>query len=140
MASRLDAIQNSDWEERARVARYRVSGVARGAKTSRQNLHAFSLRHFGMCPKKWLDQRRLRDALPLLHHGDLIKQLHERLGFGHPTNLARAFRRVLGRNPGACRALSALRFRRTFQKAPNLSKKIPNIPKRFARILALRKR
>ena len=139
MASRLDAITDSHWKERAKAARYRVSLLARDAKTSRQNLRAFFLRHFQMPPKKWLDQQKLQDALPLLRNGHLIKQLHEQLGFGHPGNLARAFRRVIGRNPGDCRRVNALRIRRTFQKAPRLSKKIWNIPQGCARVLARQK-
>jgi len=140
MASRLDAITDSDWKERAKVARYRVSPLACGAKTSRQLLRVFFLLHFHMPPKKWLDQQMLRDALLLLHNGDLIKQVHERLGFSHPNHLARAFRRVFGRNPGACRALRALRLQRTFQNGPKLSEKVRNFPKGSARILAHRKR
>src|SRR5436309_7758728 len=135
----MDAIKNSDWKERAKVAHYRVSSLACGAKTSRQNLHNYFLRRFRMSPKQWLDEQKLRDALPLLRNGDLIKELHERFGFSHPNHLARAFRRVLARNPGACRALNPVRFRRTLQKGPKLSKKVQNITKGFAQMLARRK-
>ena len=140
MASRLDAIEESNWKELARTGRYRVSSLARGAKMSRQKLHAYFLSRFGMPPKKWLDQLKLRDALPLLRNGELVKQVHERLGFGHPSHLARAFRRLVGRNPGACRALNAHHFQRGLQKGPKLYEKVQKFTKRSAQILAAEKR
>jgi len=139
MASRMDAIKDSDWKERAKAAHYRVSSLACGAKTSRQYLHNYFLRRFRMSPKQWLDQQKLRDALPLLRDGDMIKELHEQFGFSHPNHLARAFRRVLGRNPGACRALNLVRFQRSLQKGPKLYKKVQNITKGSAQILARQK-
>jgi AraC-like DNA-binding protein len=140
MASRMDAITDSEWEERAREAHYRVSSLACGAKMSRQYLHNYFLRRFLMSPKKWLDQQKLRDALLLLRNGDLIKQLHERLGFHHPNHLARAFRRLLGRNPGACREVNPPRLRRSLRKGPKVYKKVQNKTKGSVRILDHRKR
>jgi AraC-like DNA-binding protein len=135
----MDAIEASEWQERAKAARYRVSALASAAGTSPQQLRNFFLHHFHMSPKQWLDQRKLTDALSLLRTGRLIKEIHEQLGFRHPNHLARAFRRISGRNPGACRAFRALRFQRTFKKGLKLSKKVQNIRKRSARILAHRK-
>jgi AraC-like DNA-binding protein len=134
MHSRLDAI--TDWPERARAARYRVSEVAGAVGVTRQQLRAYFLRRFGVAPGLWLVRLKMQDAGSRLRQRDLIKSMSSDLGYAHPTHFARAFRLQTGAAPSAWRAQDPERAPRTFPIGLKLSKKVRKLPERSAQMLA----
>ncbi len=104
MDSRLDAITEADWDNLAQAARYRVSTLAEMVKVSRQHLGRFFLKHFKASPKTWLARRMVRDARSHLCNSEPIKGFYDVLGFRHPNDFARAFRRLTRHQPSAARA------------------------------------
>jgi AraC-like DNA-binding protein len=127
--SRLDAIK--DWKSRARVARYRVSALADGAKVSRQQLRRYFLARAKITPKRWLDWLEIEDAIPRLQNGDRIKDMSSDLGAADPSHFARSFRRITGIAPSNSRAQKFVEFRTKFQngrKGSRTARKVPKWP------------
>lgn len=90
MRSRLDAI--NDWVERGRAACYRVAVLSRALGVSTQGLRDYWHERFGGCPKRWLEQLMVFDAMEWLAQGVAIKEVAERAGYKHSTHFARAFK------------------------------------------------
>lgn|SRR6185503_3394313 len=138
MDSRLDAISIPEWERLARDARYRVSNLARSVNVSPQHLGLVFRRHSRLSPKAWLARLMVQDALRHLRKGDPIKEFFDELGFRHPNDFARAFRRLTRCQPKAARVLLTVQSSGngnsflnsyTFEIAPKRSKNLRNLRK-----------
>ena len=103
MGSRLVTVTATEWETLARAAAYRVSILAKKVNVSRQHLGRYFHQHFKLPPKVWLARLMLRDAHSHLCNGEPIKGFYDALGFRHPSDFARAFRRLTRRRPTAAR-------------------------------------
>ncbi|MER7892419.1 helix-turn-helix domain-containing protein [Micromonospora sp. NPDC094482] len=81
-----------------------VSELARRGTQSTRSLHRAFQARFGLSPRAWLVQQRLRAACTLLEDGDLsIDEVARRTGLGTATNLRTHFRRAFAATPTAYR-------------------------------------
>jgi len=99
MGSCLDRI--GDWAARARKVKYSVAGLARNVGVSRRQLDRYFLHVFEKCPKQWLNQLRMEDALRKARRGKSVKTAALEVGYKHDTHFCRAFRRARGHAVGA---------------------------------------
>lgn len=104
MDGRLGAITPEEWANLARKAGFRVSLLAKSVNVSRQHLGRYFQQSFGVHPKAWLARQMVHDAQSHLRNREPIKEFYEVLGFRHPNNFARSFRRLTKRKPTAARA------------------------------------
>ena len=81
MKSRLDQI--TDWEDRVRLADYRVKKLAELCGSTTRQLERYFGEKFRIAPHVWMDQLRLRDVEARLASGELAKNLTEEVGFSH---------------------------------------------------------
>jgi AraC-like DNA-binding protein len=92
MPSHLNAI--GDWRVLAEAAHYRPKQLAGLCHVSLRQLERFFSEKTGCSPQKWLNDLRLDEAPRRLLKGDHVKQVAFELGFTHPSNFIREFRRV----------------------------------------------
>ncbi|MEV4571886.1 helix-turn-helix domain-containing protein [Nonomuraea jabiensis] len=84
-----------------------VADLARRGMQSTRTLHRNFRTRFGMSPRAWLIQQRLRAACTLLEDGDItVDEVARRTGLGTATNLRAHFHRAFATTPTA--------YRRTF--------------------------
>ncbi len=131
MDSGLDAISDPEWERLARAGGYRASTLAGSVNVSRQHLGLFFRLHFKLPPKAWLDRLKMQDAYQHLRKGEPVKGFYDELGFRHPNDFSRAFRRLTKRHPTAARVPCSVpspedthQPSAIFQKAPKCSKRL----------------
>ncbi|MEV4010156.1 helix-turn-helix domain-containing protein [Nonomuraea angiospora] len=81
-----------------------VADLARRGMRSTRTLHRDFQARFGMSPRAWLIQQRLRAACTLLEDGDItIDEVARRTGLGTATNLRAHFHRAFASTPTAYR-------------------------------------
>ncbi|MFC5834679.1 GlxA family transcriptional regulator [Nonomuraea insulae] len=81
-----------------------VDDLARRGMRSTRTLHRDFQRRFGMSPRAWLIQQRLRAACALLEDSDIsVDQVARRTGLGTATNLRAHFHRAFATTPTAYR-------------------------------------
>jgi len=97
MDRRLDPITN--WDTRAREARYHVETLARSVRVTRQQLCRHFRIRFGFSTRAWLEKLKKQDALSLVQEGKPIQEIAQQLGYKHSTHFTRAFRRAHGSPP-----------------------------------------
>lgn len=97
MNSKLNQIQN--WPEMLRQANWKLSEMAKHCGVSLRALERYLLRKFGKCPRAWLAEMRMRQAVELLRDGSNVKEVAAVLGYKHPTHFSRAFTRHWGHSP-----------------------------------------
>ena len=103
MSSRLDTI--TDWESRAELVSFRVSGLARECGVTDRQLRRYFQCKFGSSPHAWMAATRLHRVRPFLFRGDLVKEIAARAGFTRQANFSRQFKRHYKTTPSAFRAL-----------------------------------
>jgi AraC-like DNA-binding protein len=122
MGSRLDRI--TDWESRARRAKYRVARLARGVATTPRQLERYFLEAFARHPKEWMEDLLMQDALRLMRRRLLAKEIALRLGFKHVSSFCRAFRQRHGASLKSLRASRVIRLPQMSQKANKCREKL----------------
>ncbi|MFI7636716.1 GlxA family transcriptional regulator [Nonomuraea sp. NPDC049400] len=81
-----------------------VTDLARRGMQSTRTLHRNFQTRFGMSPRAWLIQQRLRVACTLLEDGDItVDEVARRTGLGTATNLRAHFHRAFATTPTAYR-------------------------------------
>ncbi|MEW1842001.1 helix-turn-helix domain-containing protein [Nonomuraea angiospora] len=81
-----------------------VADLARRGMRSTRSLHRDFRTRFGLSPRAWLIQQRLRAACRLLEDGDVtIDEVARRSGLGTATNLRAHFHRAFATTPAAYR-------------------------------------
>jgi AraC-like DNA-binding protein len=102
MSSRLDTI--TDWESRAELVSFRVSGLARECGVTDRQLRRYFQCKFGSSPHAWMAVRRLQKVCAFLSRGDLVKEIAVRAGFSRQANFSRHFKRYYNATPSAFRS------------------------------------
>lgn len=97
MNSRLKHIDS--WEELAEQASWSVMRFARVCAVSVRTLERYFLEHKGKCPKVWLNEKRQRKAVQLLHKGYSVKETANRLGYRWESTFSREFKKHWGFSP-----------------------------------------
>jgi len=92
MPSHLNAV--GDWHALAEAAHYRPKQLAALCNVSLRQLERFFREKADCSPQKWLNDLRLDEAARRLLKGHHVKQVTFELGFSHPSNFIREFRRV----------------------------------------------
>jgi AraC-like DNA-binding protein len=98
MASRLSQVSN--WEERARHARFSVSILSNHCGVSRRLLLNFVKGSFGTTPHQWMLKMRMREAGALLRQGNSVKEVSYLLRYKQVAHFCREFKRYHGVPPG----------------------------------------
>jgi AraC-like DNA-binding protein len=88
-----------DWPERAAAAHWCVQRLADGCGMTVTQLQRFFQETWGQCPREWLNAERMRRAGELLERRERIKDIADKLGYGHQRNFSTAFTRHFGYNP-----------------------------------------
>jgi len=99
MNSRLDTIQDADWEALATKMHYTPESMAACCSVSLRQLERFFKRHFDETPESWLLRLRCRHAIELLRRGYKTVDAAKDLKFGNPSHFCRAFKKLQGRSP-----------------------------------------
>jgi AraC-like DNA-binding protein len=102
----LAAVTN--WQERARTARYRAKTLAKLCSASLRELERFFHFHTGHGPHHWLNELRQTEALALVAAGHLIKHAASDLYYPTPAHFSRDFKRFHGLTPTAAQNITAL--------------------------------
>ena len=102
MGSRLDRIM--DWPRIARKAGYRVDGLARMLGVTPRQLERYILKSIKLSPKAWMDGLRIKRGEWGIRRDKSIKEASQELGYKHPQDFARAFKRVTGTTPSGYRS------------------------------------
>jgi AraC-like DNA-binding protein len=89
--------------ELAPASEYRCAQLARDLEMTSRNLQRIFAAALRRCPQEWLNQQRMLAAKQLLVTGHGIKATAYQLGFGHPSQFTRDFRRHFGTTPSAFR-------------------------------------
>jgi AraC-like DNA-binding protein len=97
MSNRLWMIK--DWEERAHAAQYCVKELARQCDIPVQTLRRFLREKFGLCPKEWLKELRMKAARLGLVKGMCVYQVAAEQGYANPVQFSRAFKSYHGYPP-----------------------------------------
>lgn len=98
MRSRLD--RNICWDDIATECEYRIDAIARRCNVSRRHLHRFFVSHFGIPPKKWVDEIRASYAQAKLAEGEMVKSASSDSSFRQASSFNRFYHRVTGITPG----------------------------------------
>ena len=86
-----------------------VQDVARQIGVSREHLSRCFQKRFGMSPRQFCLEQRMRKACVLLKDTDMpIKAIAEQLGYAEYSNFAHAFRQVTRMMPGEFRLRGTL--------------------------------
>jgi AraC-like DNA-binding protein len=89
--------------ELAPTCEYRTARLARELDMTSRHLQRIFASALRRRPQEWLNQQRMLAAQQLLVTGHGIKATAYQLGFGHPSQFTRDFRRHFGMTPSAFR-------------------------------------
>lgn len=111
--------------------------LAELARTAGMSVYYFATlfkKSTGQSPHRYIVWRRVVRASELLRDTSLsILQVSLDLGFEHPNNFARAFRRVTGVSPTRFRQTQAMRIERPGRDAPSTDRLLAGRRKQFDR-------
>jgi transcriptional regulator GlxA family with amidase domain len=99
MHSRLDSIQDGQWEALAKKAGYNPESLPTFCGVSLRQLERFFKSRFEETPSAWLLELRLQDARSLLRRGLSTKAIAQELGFANAAHSCHAFKIAHGRPP-----------------------------------------
>jgi transcriptional regulator GlxA family with amidase domain len=99
MHSRLDSIQDGQWEALAKEAEYKSESLAALCRVSLRQLQRFFKCRFGKTPSTWLLELRLRHAQVMLQQGYYTQEIAKDLNFADAPHLCHAFKKVHGTPP-----------------------------------------
>jgi AraC-like DNA-binding protein len=77
--------------------------MARAAHMSRSSFYKHFSEASGQAPAQFLLALRMRIAAQRLHGGDSVERVAEHVGYGSYAAFSRAFKKVIGEQPGAFR-------------------------------------
>lgn len=97
MNARLVKIQ--DWTKLARQAEWSVTKMAENCGVSKSTMQRHFHQHLDKTFRDWLAEQRLKLAIELRRDGSSIKEIAVRLGYRHPQNFAREFKKHWGKCP-----------------------------------------
>ena len=97
MSNHLNQIQN--WHELAKQANWSVSALAKLCSVSTRTLERHFIKQIGQNPKVWLAKHRQHLALELRRDALRIKEIAGRLGYAHPNQFSREFKKRWGYSP-----------------------------------------
>jgi AraC-like DNA-binding protein len=106
MGQRLQLI--TDWPARAHAANYCVHSLAENCGVSARTLDRHIKLQFGICPKEWLRNLRMRRALELLMDDTSVKETALTLGYRYPNHFSREFKKHTGHPPSRIQAARRL--------------------------------
>ena len=89
----------TDWPARAHTAKYCVHTLAASYGVSVRTLERHIKHEFAWCPHAWLMLVRMQRALELLLDDSSVKETAFELGYGHPHNFSRDFKKHFGYCP-----------------------------------------
>lgn len=99
MNTTLNHVQ--DWKLLAQQANWSVKAMAELCGVSESTLRRYFIQTLGKTTKKWISDQRQKQAIELLKDGSSIKETAMQLGFQHPNNFTREFRKQWGRHPSS---------------------------------------
>ena len=91
---KLKQIQN--WAELAEQTKWSAAALARHCGVSVRSLHRHFMGNGGKSPKAWLNEDRQRRMDQMIRSGVPVKAAASSLGFKHPTNFTRFFKKRFG--------------------------------------------
>jgi AraC family transcriptional regulator, carnitine catabolism transcriptional activator len=97
MDTKLDQVQ--DWPERARLAKYSVSMLAKHCGVSVRTLERHFKKEKAKTVKKWLAERRQIDGWEILQKNPCIKAAAANVGYKHTQHFSRDFKAHWGHCP-----------------------------------------
>jgi len=94
---KLQRVEN--WISLARLANWSATKLAKDCNVSMSTLKRFFLRRMGKTPKAWLTEQRQYQAKAAIECGLSVKESAFQLGYQHPTQFSRDFKKFWGRSP-----------------------------------------
>jgi len=102
MSSRLNRI--TDWDTRARKAKYRVAALAKVCSITERQLRRFIHDRFGISPHVWMTRVRLEKSPAMLSQGKMVKEVAAEVGFMGANHFSREFKKRYKLSPNVFRA------------------------------------
>lgn len=97
MRSRLDRVTN--WDAIAVKGEFQLKGMAKACGVSERQLRRYFQKSFGVNPKVWIDEKRLKLAIQFLSKGDLVKEASAGAKFKQASHFSKFFTRLRGCRP-----------------------------------------
>lgn len=97
MNTKLKQIQN--WHELARQANWSAVKLAKLCNVSMSTLKRYFNKNMGKTPKTWLTEQRQYKAAKAIQSGVSVKESAFQLGYEHPNQFSREFRKFWGYCP-----------------------------------------
>lgn len=95
MSNRINSEQ--EWLPLAKEANWSVEKLAVNCGVSSRTLERHFKETMGKTPKAWLSEQRHKQAMKLLRDGLLVKETSSQVGYQHPNNFAREFKKLAGK-------------------------------------------
>jgi transcriptional regulator GlxA family with amidase domain len=89
----------NEWPAKARAAGWCAGKLAVLCNVSLRTLERHFLKEMGKSPKGWLKEHRQNTAAKLIGEGRTVKAVASALGYRHPGQFSRDFRRHWGHAP-----------------------------------------
>jgi AraC-like DNA-binding protein len=99
MKANLDDIQ--DWLLLAQRANWSAVNLAKQCGVCKRTLERYFLKQMGKSPKVWLAEQRQFQALKVIQEGYSIKESSQLIGYEHPSQFSREFRKFWGYCPAS---------------------------------------
>lgn len=90
------------WRQLAHRSGYNPATAAKLLGFSLRHLERLARRDLNCPPSEWFHRARLDRGTELLAEGKTVKAVATQLGYTHPGNFSRDFKRRFGRTPRAC--------------------------------------
>ena len=90
-----------DWQELARQANWSVIKLSTLCGVSTRTLERHFQETYQKTPEHWLTELRWQLAMELLLKGDTPKFVALEIGYNHPSNFSRQFKKRFGSSPAA---------------------------------------
>jgi AraC-like DNA-binding protein len=97
--ARKDIQTLEEWLQMARQTKYQASPFAKLLKICPRQLQRYTQNLFDSSPQRWLNERRLADAVVLLKKDKLVKKVALELGFKCTSHFSREFKLYYGISP-----------------------------------------
>src|ERR1043166_2290286 len=99
-ANHLGALNEDDWGELAKKARFDLAALCVELRISRRTMERHFDERFSLTPAQWMHRWRLDKAVELLKKGMVNKEICTELHFTSETNFCHQFHRHFGSAPG----------------------------------------